>query len=309
MNKLRTYDTFYATESGICIHNLIICKSSTHRYVFHVIKQYFKALKQFIIAKYSRTGTIIELDSNEIYLIAHHPWFNYFHWLCESIPRLLNVQENQKELTLIIPDYIIQESYVKESLAIFTFKAIYVNDGHVLKVPKGIISPIESYSYVFNKKSICSIKNLYRTHFGIFLNNSPFRKIYVTRQNATRRKFKNEQEIILLCQSFGFEIIHLESTTFEYQVKLFSETACLVSIHGAALTNMLFMSESAKVIELYRRKNYIFEHKSKVYQNLALALNIKHHEIACDPINKKDDFFTGDLFANIKELEQILKND
>ena len=135
----------------------------------------------------------------------------------------------------------------------------------------------------------------------------PFRKIYVSRINAPRRKFSNEEEVIALMKSFNFEIIELENTTLKEQVRLFSETKLLVAMHGAALSNMLFMSSKTSVVELYRKRRTIFELKSKVYKNLSPVLEIIHNEIACDPVNKKDDFFTGDLVVDLHELKTHLQ--
>ena len=39
----------------------------------------------------------------------------------------------------------------------------------------------------------------------------------------------------------GFETVYTEELSFAEQVRLFSETRCLVSIHGAGLTNLMFM--------------------------------------------------------------------
>src|SRR5688500_19312228 len=45
--------------------------------------------------------------------------------------------------------------------------------------------------------------------------------------------------------------------SFEEQVKLLSRARYVVSNHGAGLTNMLFMRDDTKVLELRHRSDYI----------------------------------------------------
>jgi len=275
-----------------------------------VLKQYKRALMDYYIAKYSRSGNYKELNPNKTYLIVNHPWFNYYHWMLESIPRIVRFKDTLKELTLILPQSIYSIPFVHESLRLFQFKDIEINDdGWHYHVPQGIISPLPAYCYSYDAFLIQKTRDLYRKYFYKKDPVEPFRKVYVSRLNASRRKFINEEEVIALMKKYNFEIIELENTSLEEQVNLFVETKYLVSMHGAALTNLLFMSPQTRVLEMYRKKYSSFELKSKVYKNLAPILGIQHSEFACDPVDKKEDFFNADLIANVIELERQIKDE
>lgn len=77
----------------------------------------------------------------------------------------------------------------------------------------------------------------------------PFRKIYVSRQDASRRPLKNEDVIIDIMKAKGFEVVECSSLTVTQQKQLFSECKIVVAPHGAALTNVVWMSPGTMLFE------------------------------------------------------------
>ncbi len=300
---------FFLSNQGVCLKHNLLLFDSVHRYPVAICKQYKRAIIDYYIARYTRTGKYKILGEDQICLVVNHPWFNYYHWMAEAIPRIVRYNKELCDLTLIMPQSIYNLPFVKESLLPFKFKEVIINEGWHYYIKRGIISPIQPYCYHYEASLIQETRNIYLNYFLKKKTFEPYRKIYVSRKNALRRKFVNEEHVIELMKKYDFEIIELENATLKEQVTLFSETKCLVSMHGAALTNMLFMSNNTKVIELYRKKTNIFSLKSKVYSNLAPILALNHAEIACKPLNKKDDFFSGDLIVDITEIENKIKNE
>ena len=109
-----------------------------------------------------------------------------------------------------------------------------------------------------------------------------FPKIYISRAKAPKRKILNEEEIISILVSLGFEIIYMEDLDFFSQVKLMSECKYLVSLHGAGLTNELYLPETAKVFEIRHPKDKL----NNCYYLLATALSLKYY------------YFLGDSFED-----------
>ena len=295
---------FFLSNQAVCLKHNLLLFDSVHRYPCAVFKQYKRTLTDYYIARYARSGKYKILDKNQLYLIVHHPWFNYYHWMAESIPRIVRYQEYLKDLVLIIPESLYKMPFVKESIKPFIFKEILINkEGFHYFVPQGIISPVSAYCYKYDS---ALIKNSVAILNNYFLNNKnviPYRKVYISRLNAARRKFVNEQEVIDLMKKNNFEIVYLENSTLETQIKLFNEVKYFVAMHGAALTNILFMQEETNVLELYREKTSIFDHKSKVYKTLASCMNQHYFELACSAMDKQDDFFKGNLVADINKIE------
>ncbi|WP_306252075.1 DUF563 domain-containing protein [Parvularcula sp. IMCC14364] len=82
-------------------------------------------------------------------------------------------------------------------------------------------------------------------------NNAPWRKVYLHRDGAKWRNLDNATEIRHFMQAQGFEVFTPQQDNFLDQVQLMSETSVLVSAHGAALTNLLFMPVGGHVIEFF----------------------------------------------------------
>jgi capsular polysaccharide biosynthesis protein len=276
---------------------------------FHLIPHVFivlyeETLEEYLITRFKHSKPSLKLEEDEIYLIIHHPFSdNYFHWICEAIPRLMWVKDISHEFTLLLPEKISNIGYVRESLLPFQLKNIKTYpDGTHFHVPKGIVPPIQKFFFLYNSKIMLKLRDLCHSYFISEKIKSPNRKIYITRRNSHRRKFENEEEVIRLMKSLRFEIIELENCSLKSQVQMFSEAKIVVSIHGAALSNLLFMQTNTTVVELYRK---LFSYKSRIFKNLAKALSIKYHKIACNPVKITDSFYKGDLIADISAINRL----
>ena len=84
----------------------------------------------------------------------------------------------------------------------------------------------------------------------------PGRKIYISRRNAGRRRILNDAEMEALLVRRGFEMVTLGPQPIEEQARLFAEADVIVAQHGAALTNLLYASPGAKVVEIFSFKGH-----------------------------------------------------
>jgi capsular polysaccharide biosynthesis protein len=97
---------------------------------------------------------------------------------------------------------------------------------------------------------------------------------------AGKRKVHNETEVELILKKRGFEIVYAEQLNLNEQIQLLDKTNILVCLHGAALTNMLFLAPNTKVLELRN----LDDSTSQCYFNLAAALGLSW----CYALNKGD---------------------
>ncbi len=85
----------------------------------------------------------------------------------------------------------------------------------------------------------------------------PGHRIYVTRGEVRHNRIvTNEQEILELLARNGFEVVDPGAHSVAEQIRMFAEAECIVSPHGAALTNLLFASPGASVVEILA-PNYV----------------------------------------------------
>ena len=78
--------------------------------------------------------------------------------------------------------------------------------------------------------------------------------------------------------SFGFEIHVFEQYSLSKQVDLMRDTQCLLGMHGAGLTNMLFMPSVGSVIELRNRG----DQHNNCYFSMASELNHAYYYLQGD---------------------------
>lgn len=246
-------------------------------------------------------------NDNINFLLIHNIWFNYYHWITESIPRLLLVKEKLINLAVLLPEHYKKFDYVEESLKPFNLKKI-------VYIPKNFKTIVRN-AVVPQLKPICSnysptVTNEIRERYcSLALQNKATtfgEKIYLSRAKAHRRKVYNEQNVINLLKRFDFDVIMIEDFSFLDQLSIFSNTKFFISIHGAGLTNMQFMRSGTSILELHKRITNEHDHHSLCYWNLASSLGIKYFQQLCDPIDENENFYTADLWVDVNKLESNL---
>ncbi len=97
---------------------------------------------------------------------------------------------------------------------------------------------------------------------------------------------------------YNFQIICSEDYNTKEKIDLFKDCDLLVSIHGAGLTNILFMPEKSIAVEV-RMPN---DKTNLAYFTLASDLNINYYYMFSESPNDKSIDYT----INTIELEKIL---
>jgi capsular polysaccharide biosynthesis protein len=76
------------------------------------------------------------------------------------------------------------------------------------------------------------------------------RRLYVARETSLGRQLINEDQVIAVCQRLGFEVVWPEQHSLRDQAALFRSAECVVGVKGAALTNIVFCSSTARLFVL-----------------------------------------------------------
>ena len=66
-----------------------------------------------MVSRYGKSLKSIKLNESKNYLFVFSPWFGYFSWITESLPRIYELEDELINYTLIIP-----ESYSKKTFVI-----------------------------------------------------------------------------------------------------------------------------------------------------------------------------------------------
>lgn len=171
---------------------------------------------------------------------------NYFHWMTETLTRLACLDGGFKEYQVILPEYLKNLLYVTETLEMLGYKWIYVNKKVNFFVGELISFERTAPSFNYHQKAICKLRQYFRG-----MENSHFskKKIYISRKKATKRKLINEETLTPQLIQLGYEIHYFEEYTLQQQIEVMLQASHLISMHGAGLTNMLYMKAGSKILE------------------------------------------------------------
>jgi len=305
--RVKYLKNVFVTNSGFCMNSHGLIKESHHDYP-HQLNDYLSDAAHYYYDVSDHPENLITLDDDSTYLAIHHPWFNYYHWICESIFRLWMVRQRLHQLILVLPEYYKDADFITGSLEPFGVRNIfYIPQGKSLMVRRLCLPQIKPVCDSYNAKHIKQVREFY-TNYVLFekkIATSLGDKLYVSRRLAKRRKVINEDELTEVVKRHGFAIFHPEKFTFLEQVAIFSQVKYLVGEHGSGLTNLLFMAKNSSLLELHKNKTNELDHPSPLFWYMAEAIEVNYYHQPCET-HGKGDYFDGDYIVDSKLFESNL---
>lgn len=241
---------------------------------------------------------------------------NYYHWVNEYLPRfmLFDNVSSYDTYPLIIDRQVAETPQLMETINLFNSKGRelivlepdYIYSVNELLFPSFInMIPfdlkkkylIKPEHCIIDEKTLRYVRETVFRFYGI-TELKKERKIFLSRKNQKRRRY-NEEEIEKFLSENGFEIITPEKMTFKEQVKLFSSAEFIVGPTGAALTNILFAPEKAKVLCLMSR-----EYETSLFSNIAGPFEIQFVYIA--EKSKMAGYYQDDFVIKIEHIKEAL---
>lgn len=207
---------------------------------------------------------------------------NFGHWLLNCVSRLNYLEFLDKNIPIIIHDYMPQRFI--DCLSYFFDK------NPIIKIPK---------------QTLCIFENLYVGTTSWFVeNNSEFwwnndsivflnkgftnnkvkkenKKIFLSRKTSSWRKIVNEDIIFSQLKELNFENVNIENLSINDQINLAFNSEIIISPLGASCLTYLFTDKGTKCITLSPR----------IPSAMFLA------DLYCGPINSLHKFIYGDITA------------
>jgi capsular polysaccharide biosynthesis protein len=281
------------TSQGIVYEKLRLVKSSlvpeipNRLTVLHLIAQVLKKKK-------------LKWTGSQTPVVVFDYWYTgYFHWMTEALPRLLYQQKLGKDFVPVIPRDN-SAPFIEKTLEPFHLEACaWIAPTEYLRAREVLLVKHTAPTGNFNEDLVRELRTLFRSHFVNTGTTQTVDRIYVSRGRTGRRRVINENEVSALLRSYGFVTLYFEDYTFEKQVQLASQTTMMISIHGAGLTNMLFMKEKTSVLE-FRPKN---DYTNLCYFALASALDLNYYYQFGEPEQDRGDI-NDDLFIDLIKLKE-----
>jgi hypothetical protein len=252
-----------------------------------------------------------QLDLGRTYLSLLDHWgHEYYHWMCEALPRLELALRHLENVTVILSERYMQHSFVVESLKRFPVQVVTLSDKTYARLPQLYFTDFPGPSDYHRKDLLNSLRLRFTQSKGV-----PNRKIYLSRLKSRFRKVLNDKEVSSFLKQFGFETIYNEDHSWEEQINIYANASHLISIHGAGLSNMIYMPQGSTVMEI-RKDSYGINKEGRpnssklcnTYYHISQALDLKYSALLSQAPDPNGNYGYSDLTVNLKELEKLLQS-
>lgn len=220
----------------------------------------------------------------------------YAHWLLEEFPRWLSLRADDAE-NVIAHD---RASFIGEICALAGFKQRVVSatrHGHWV-CETLVIPPVVT----MDERTVNTVTAF---AFGQKLPASGFgEKLYITRENAARRRVSNESELWAQLESRGFVKLSLEALSWREQVAAFAAARVVVAPHGAGLANVVFCRPGTRVVEFFNR-SYV----NPCFEQWAHAARLDYRAVVPageEPVGKERRANREDITADVPSILSAL---
>ncbi|MBW3466393.1 glycosyltransferase family 61 protein [Arthrospiribacter ruber] len=224
---------------------------------------------------------------------------NYFHWMGEALPRMYMMKDLLQEHPFLLPHSYRKLRFVQESMELLDLPFIFYDPKINYK-----IGELKAGSRMGNVGEFqqTALQQLSKAFIGEF-QEKPFRKIYISRKDAQYRKVLNEPEVESVFSDFGYEIQVMEKFSLKDQVTMIRQCSHLAGLHGAGLSNMMFMPEGGKVLE-FRNMGDSWSLSQSFF---AMASDLGHeYYYTLNPATSQQTGF-ADFKIDLEKLKQVLK--
>lgn len=237
-------------------------------------------------------------------VVVTNPFFdNYYHFCVECLPRLLAVYDRRAEVQVIVPET--APHFFSAYLSLLGFSKMVMLPLDELLHARHLLVPGQTTRvHKQNPAAMNRLSDLLNSAAAPLQPSfSGYSRVFVNRNKARYRKIVNQEAVNKLLHDYGFQFVDFEDYTLQETIAMMSQTKVLVGIHGAGLSNMLFMPLGGTVISLVHGG-----HHDDSFYNLACVRRHASVFLQGQPANSDPRGVCFDDFTiNITELSYWLQ--
>jgi capsular polysaccharide biosynthesis protein len=232
---------------------------------------------------------------------------NYYHWIMESIGRLVIVDTEELKKYKIIIDLKSPKFAVDSLINLLDInrKNIVLKKNKRLKISNVLIPSFPHTqdqstlrTNIYNPSVIQKINSISKSKTSL---TSVKRNFIISRKKTTQRRIINTDIILEKHIDKDFEIVFLEDLSFIEQMQLFRNAGIVIATHGAGLTNLIF-SEKPIIVEFFPTNRY--NRDAFYFHQISSELKFPHYIIEYEAINFEQDLFLDEKI--LKYLDKII---
>lgn len=181
---------------------------------------------------------------------------SWYHFIVECASKLTKIPSDLLENTPVILEKNVPDSICAVVKMITGAEPIMVGNYESLKVRNlHLVSGSMTTEYLFNSGILKQLRMLILNRFGNQKTKSN-RKIYLKRPSNLFRPLQNEKSLSIFLRKNEFEIIEPSTISLTEQIDIMRDARIIVAESGAALTNVMFVEDKTKLIELHPAVDY-----------------------------------------------------
>ena len=296
-NVLMTVSGFAVSKNnlGIWWNRLYRPKPKSLKGHIEKLYKFFAGVRELFLAKDKR-------EFNGAVFCCNKWSSGFFHWMCDVLCRLVYLDESGSKYKIVIPKYIGDKEFVRQTFKIFDNLDFYIlAERDILYIHKLLHAKPLVRCCGYEENYINKVRNRMRRCFAsgqTIL--SPAKRIYISREKAGARKIVNEDAVWSYLKMRGFQKVIAEDKPAAEQFRLMSKAQVLISNHGSGLAHMLMMDRGSHVIEIRKRGRTV----PNCYFTLASALGINYWYILDKPagVNKNN----SDIIVDVNRIRSLL---
>ncbi len=210
---------------------------------------------------------------------------NYFHFLFDSLPRLLMLQELSCAQFVANTEREYQKKYF-DLLRVPKSKLIPVS-GNSHYQPETLLLPSLPLPGLNTKGAVapfaCDFIRTLLNHEEIKkAKPSGFGRIWLSRRKG--RQIENKSQIDAVWEKHGLREVFLEDLSVPEQIVLFRDASLVCGMHGAGLANLVYCSPGTPVVEILPR-----DWAWPFYHSVSRQVNLNYHYLIGDSVHREDD--------------------
>ncbi len=282
---------YYSPPKLNCFVNILI-NTKLHLYskILEIVIHLFKTLISLKKVNFFSEAFIV----NDKYIN------NYFHWVNDILPKLYYLHISYPNSIVILSEEHKKIPFIQESIYIFKLQYYFISNKEKIYIKRLYkVEPL-SGNGAQNPEFLIPAIDLLKQNLVSNISDNLKVKIYITRRKANNRRTFPEGELEEFLKKSSYLIIEAENLSFQQQVELFSKCSHLISVHGAGLTNMLYMPKTSNVLEIKEKgdtKNYC-------YYFMANACKHKYLYFFGTPKSTNKSVQENDLYIDIVEFQK-----
>lgn len=253
------------------------------------------------LIRYFRQGQITLYEPT---LLLTDSWSrNYFHWMTDVMQKLWICKKEGITGTIILPAWMRSIPYISGSLQLFDEYAVrYIRIFEVIKVKELLVPEPVAPTGNYHGQTIREVSEFIKRKV-VDNKHETSQRLFIDRQDSRNRQIENYQEVSSLLSKYDIQPVKFEKLSWTEQIKLTGKAALLIGIHGAGLTNMLFMKPGGNLLELRKRG----DNKNNCYFSLASALQLQYYYQLCVVDNPEKETQNINFIVDLTELRQNLE--